>query len=109
MAFRVPDTVFAPEHFGDGRRAPDCQILVFFDCDPDFCTAGEITAEIVEVSSKEVIAKGPVKCMGRPTMHQLQLLVKSPLRAIIVQIRFKCRADQDTEHGDTDRIWVSCS
>ena len=108
MAFRVPDTVFAPEHFGDGRKAPNCQILVFFDCDPDFCGSGEITAEIVEVASGEVIAGGPVACTGLPHLHRFGLTKPFPLMAVIVQTRFQCGGDEAMENGDTDRIWLRC-
>ena len=109
MAFRIPDTVFAPEHFGDGRNAPNCQIRVFFDCAPTFCTAGEMMAEIIEASSGDVLARGPVSCNGVPTIHRYQLLAPSPLRAIIAQTRFTCGEDQDKQDGDTDRIWIRCA
>lgn len=109
MAFRVPDTVFAPEHFGDGRKAPNCQIWVFFDCDANFCTTGSIAAEIVEVASNTVIARGTVNCTGNPTLHKFPLLSQSPLMAVIVQTRFKCGGDEDMENGDTERIWTRCA
>ena len=109
MGFRVPDTVFAPEHFGDGRKAPNCQIWVFFDCDADFCATGAITVEIVEVASSAVIARGSVNCTGSPVLHKFPLLSPSPLMAVIVQARFACGGDADMENGDTDRIWIRCS
>ncbi len=109
MPFRIPDTVFAPEHFGNGRKAPLCEIWVFFDCDPEFCEGGQMVAEIIDVDANTVIAGGPVTCDGSPKLHKYPMRVTGlPLMGIIVQTRFLCGSQANMRNGDTDRIWVQC-
>jgi hypothetical protein len=106
MEFMVPIASFDSVH-RSSSTAPRCVIRVVIQCEPADCDVGAMGVRVEDRDSREVLARGRVRCTGGDEPHDLQMEVQRPLSTVSAQLVFECGGEE--ERSLTNMIWVQCS